>query len=165
MFIDQMKDVTDVWQTTVSVLQLRRRARSQCIVSTTCCIDNNVSIHVKESGFREQGNFCCGIRYPGLWNPEYSLKKIWNPTKDWNPVAGIRNPRHGIQNPRLSWIPSHEPKCQSNQARWEKGRFSIGLGRPHKIIKCFVSYRPPSREGGSVGRARKKKKNEHMIAY
>ena len=31
-------------------------------------------------------------------------------------------------------------------------------------IKCFVSHRPPSREGGSVGRA-KKKKNEHMIAY
>ena len=30
-------------------------------------------------------------------------------------------------------------------------------------IKCFVSYRPPSREGGSVGWA--KKKNEHMIAY
>ena len=25
-------------------------------------------------------------------------------------------------------------------------------------IKCFVSHRPPSREGGSVGRAKKKKK-------
>ena len=24
-------------------------------------------------------------------------------------------------------------------------------------IKCFVSHRPPSREGGSVGRAKKKK--------
>ena len=32
-------------------------------------------------------------------------------------------------------------------------------------IKCFVSHRPPSREGGSVGRAKKKKKNEFMIAY
>ena len=31
-------------------------------------------------------------------------------------------------------------------------------------IKCFVSHRPPSRGGGSVGRA-KKKKNKHMIAY
>ena len=69
-----MKGNTDVWQTTASVLQLRRRARSQCIVSTTCCIDNNVSTHVKESVFREPGNFCCGIRYPGLWNPEYSSK-------------------------------------------------------------------------------------------
>ena len=25
-------------------------------------------------------------------------------------------------------------------------------------IKCLVSHRPPSREGGSVGRAKKKKK-------
>ena len=34
-------------------------------------------------------------------------------------------------------------------------------------IKCFVSHRPPSREGGSVGRAKKNKqtKNEHMIAF
>jgi len=32
-------------------------------------------------------------------------------------------------------------------------------------IKCFVSHRPPSREGGSVGREKKQKKNEHMIAY
>ena len=30
-------------------------------------------------------------------------------------------------------------------------------------IKCFVSHRPPSRDGGSVGRA--KNNNEHMIAY
>ena len=30
-------------------------------------------------------------------------------------------------------------------------------------IKCFVSHPPPSCEGGSVGRAKKKKKNEHMI--
>ena len=28
-------------------------------------------------------------------------------------------------------------------------------------IKCFVSHRPPSREGGLVGRA-KKERNEHM---
>ena len=25
--------------------------------------------------------------------------------KNWNPVRGIRNPRHAIQNSRLSWIP------------------------------------------------------------
>ena len=41
MFIGQMKGNTDVWQTTASVLQLQRRGRSQCIVSTTSCIDNN----------------------------------------------------------------------------------------------------------------------------
>ena len=41
MFIAQMRGNTDVWQTTASVLQLQRRGRSQCIVSTTSCIDNN----------------------------------------------------------------------------------------------------------------------------
>ena len=34
-------------------------------------------------------------------------------------------------------------------------------------IKCFVSHRPPSRDGGSVGRAKNNNNNnnEHMIAY
>ena len=27
-------------------------------------------------------------------------------------------------------------------------------------IKCFISHRPPYREGGSVGRAKKKKKKD-----
>ena len=30
-------------------------------------------------------------------------------------------------------------------------------------IKCFVSHRPPSREGGSVGRAKKKKMNTRRV--
>ena len=109
MSIGQMKGNTDVWQTTASVLKLRRRGRSQCIVSTTCFMDNNVSPHVK---------FC-------LWNPvSWALEsrvqvkesgilpgigiQISNSTdKNWNQVPGIRNPRHGIQKPRLSWIPLH----------------------------------------------------------
>ena len=36
---------------------------------------------------------------------------IQNPSStdnDWNPVSRIRNPRFGIQNPRLSWILLHE---------------------------------------------------------
>ena len=59
----------------------------------------------------------------GLWNPEFwvlesgiQLKEseilltigIQNPSstdKYWNPVPRIRNPRRGIQNPGLSWIP------------------------------------------------------------
>ena len=36
----------------------------------------------------------------GIQNPGFN-------DKDWNPVPGIRNPRRGIQNPRLSWIPLH----------------------------------------------------------
>ena len=33
------------------------------------------------------------------------------------------------------------------------------------LIKCFVSHRHPSREGGSVGWAKNEKKNGHIIAY
>ena len=36
----------------------------------------------------------------GIWNPSYT-------DKDWNPVPGIPNPWHTMQNPRLSWIPLH----------------------------------------------------------
>ena len=36
--------------------------------------------------------------------------------------------------------------------------FSGFFSRQAIPIKCFVSHRPPSREGGSVGRAKKKKK-------
>ena len=59
-----------------------------------------------------------------MWNPESRalefgilLKEsgiplatgIQNPSsadKGWNLVPGIRNPRRGIQNPRLAWIPA-----------------------------------------------------------
>ena len=41
------------------------------------------SPHVRESGFRNSGNFCLGS---GILD------------------FGIQNPRLGIQNPRLSWI-------------------------------------------------------------
>ena len=39
-------------------------------------------------------------------------------TSFWNPEStvlesGIRNPQHGIQNPRLSWIPLHGATCWS----------------------------------------------------
>ena len=125
MFIGQMGGNTDVWQTTALVLRLRRRGHSQCIVSTTCCIDNIVSTHVKESGFLNPDSGIraifaveSGILGFGIQN---TAQRIRNPTKDWNRVPRIRNPRHGIQNPRLSWIPLHEAKCQSNQAGSEKG--------------------------------------------
>ena len=60
-------------------------------------------------------NFTCGIRNPGLWNPENNSRNpnpttigIRNPSstdKEWNPMPGIQNPRRGIQSPRLAWIP------------------------------------------------------------
>ena len=75
-----------------------------------------ISPLVRESGFPNPGKFC-------LWNREFwalesgiQLKEfriplrigIQNPSstdEDWNQLSGIRNPRRGIQNPRLSWIP------------------------------------------------------------
>ena len=52
---------------------------------------------------RIQENFTCGIRNRELWNPEsrFHLQRLDLP------VTGIRNPWHGIQNSRLSWIPLH----------------------------------------------------------
>ena len=51
----------------------------------------------------------CRNTAQGMWNPT----KDWNPEskfhykENWNQVPGIRNPRRGIQNPRLSWIALH----------------------------------------------------------
>ena len=59
-----------------------------------CSIRNSeilCGIHLKESGIQ--------LRI-GIQNPSST-------DKDWNQVAGIRNPRRGIQNPRLCWIPFH----------------------------------------------------------
>ena len=41
---------------------------------------------------------------PGLWNPEYSSRK---PESHWLLKSRLRNPWHGMQNPRLSWILLH----------------------------------------------------------
>ena len=59
---------------------------------------------VRESGFWNPWNFC-------LWNPEswalesgIQLKEsefLGSTWKDWNQVSGLRNPRLGIQNPRI----------------------------------------------------------------
>ena len=66
---------------------------------------------IMESGIRE--NFPCGIRNPGVWNPEYNSA---NPESHNKPLTigiqnpkvprtktGIRNAPRGIQNPSLSW--------------------------------------------------------------
>ena len=76
---------------------------------------------------RKPGNFC-------WWNPESSKFLLWKPeswalelkesgisltigiqnssstNREWNPVPKIRNPRRGIQTPRLFWLPLHETK-------------------------------------------------------
>ena len=60
---------------------------------------------------------CKGSHDPGLWKSRVQLKESRIPLrvelriqKDFNLVPVIRNPRFGIQNPRLSWIPSHGAK-------------------------------------------------------
>ena len=74
-------------------------------------------------GIRNPENFTCGIRTPGFWNLEshYQLESgIQNPSstdKYWNPVIVIRNPQRGVQNPRLSWIPSHG----AIRGQWKNG--------------------------------------------
>ena len=73
----------------------------------------------------------------------------------------------GGQNPaaNLAEIPKFSAAkiLPSNLMRRLSRKDAIVLANP---IKCFVSHCPPSREGGSVGLAKKKKKkmNEHMIA-
>ena len=92
-----------------------------------------LSPDVREYGFRNPRNtslmrtaesgtlFSWGMQNPGLWTPEYSSRTPdsnydWNPKSKFHrqririPVPAIRNPRYGIQNPRLSWIPLYGAK-------------------------------------------------------
>ena len=70
--------------------------------------------------------FARRIRNRGLWSLEYSLRNLES-TDDWypesifqgqkirNPVLEtVKNPRRGIQNPRLSWISLHGSKLMQN---------------------------------------------------
>ena len=93
-------------------------------------------IHVRESGFRNPGNFCQWN--PGVWNPEYSCRNLeshWQLEsgnrvpleKIWNPVTGIRNPRRGIQNPWLSWIPLHMRQTDSLRSNFKRGTLRNSL--------------------------------------
>ena len=119
------------------------------------------------SGIRKY--FARGIQNPGLWNPEYSsrnpkyherigIRNPSSPDKDWNPVPGMGHPRHGIQNPRLSWIPSHGatflgPSANGNeqcriQGRGPEGRAPLFFW-PEGPRKFFFETAPPlfSRSG------------------
>ena len=42
--------------------------------------------------------------------------------KDWNAVPGIRNPRRGIQNPRLSWIPLYGATDSQNYVKEQNSK-------------------------------------------
>ena len=58
---------------------------------------------------------------------------IQNPSstdKDWNQVAGIRNPRRGIQNPRLSWIRLQRSLGRNFYSRKIRGLIGIKVCTP-----------------------------------
>ena len=105
-------------------------------ISEKCLIQGVkiISPNVRESGFPNPGNFCfwnpesgkillleSGILGFGIWKTAQGSRNplrigIQNPSstdKDWNPVPGLQNPRSGIQDLRLSWIPLHRPKIRS----------------------------------------------------
>ena len=98
---------------TTSNVQLRlatcnglRNPENFCLWNPEC---GKICLWNPESGkilLVESGLLGFGIRNPTInWNPD-----IQNPSstdKYWNPVIVIRNPQRGVQNPRLSWIPSH----------------------------------------------------------
>ena len=79
------------------------------------------SAHVRESGFGNPWKFCvwnleswaleCGIKL----NESGILLRIGIQFNVPLEKTGIRNPRRGIQNPRLSWIPLHETKSSTCQ--------------------------------------------------
>ena len=84
----------------------------------------NKSSNVRQSEIPESGKFC-------LWNSEYmQLKESWIPLEigiqntrstenDWNPeyLESRWNPRCGIQNLRLCWIPLHGAKQMKKKDR------------------------------------------------
>ena len=49
--------------------------------------------------------FACGIRYPGLWNPEYNSSNAELP-KNWNPESEIHGVESRIQD-CLGWATFH----------------------------------------------------------
>ena len=64
-----------------------------------------------------------------MWNPEsWALESgIQVPlTKELNPVAGIRDPRHGVHKPRLSWTPLHGAKTR--EEGWDNIQFVVYEG-------------------------------------
>ena len=112
------------------------------------------NLFVRATGFWNPGNF-------GLWNSESEKKCLWNPEyssrnlyshlnaslgiqnpsftdKDWNPVPGIRNPPHGIQNPRLFWIPLRgaNPLSFTNRPFVLKGHLTTVLWK-RKLWFCL----------------------------
>ena len=57
--------------------------------------DSGIREGFASSGIRNPSHFCCGIRNPGLWNPEYSSRDPES-TNDGNPESKFRLKKSGI---------------------------------------------------------------------
>ena len=113
------------WKWTQWIIQNTKRILSR----RKKTLNRFMSPHLRKSGFRNPRTFCLwnpesrkflfvesGILGFGKRNTAQGIRNplmiaIGNPLPNfhwqriWNPVSGIRNPRGGIQNLRLSWIP------------------------------------------------------------
>ena len=104
--------------------------KTEEVKQTWCCLLHalwwNHGNFAQCKGIRE--NFAKGIRIPGFWNPEYSSRnpesqlrlEVLLTNSGIRYLPAIRDPRLGIQNPRLSWIFLHEA---SN--RWNRSSFRL----------------------------------------
>ena len=139
-----------------------------------------LSPHIRESGFQNREIFCWGggdhlesenillvesrILGFGIQNTAQEIRKPlkhWNPESKlpwqglaWNPVPRMGHPRHGIQNPRLSWIPSHGvtslgPSANGNEQWRIQGRGPEGRA-PLFLLFFFETAPPLIRRSGSA---------------
>ena len=94
------------------------------------------SPHIRESGFRNQGNFACGVRNPECWALNCRIQRKEPgiqvpPTKNPDQLPGIRNPQR--QNPRLSWFllmgwhVTHDKYPGGTVREWNCGAFNADV--------------------------------------
>ena len=103
---------TPIWRTWrhVKILQWFARMHNTVVVIGTrqnAMIDRPI-LHLK-LGIPESGIFL--LMESGI-QVTFKIRTQSSTDKDWNSVPGIRNLRHRIQNPRLSWIHLHRASFQ-----------------------------------------------------
>ena len=76
-------------------------------------IRNPESLKYFRQWYLESWKFCLWNSDPGLWNPECSSRISGMPL-----TIGIGDPRRGIQNPGLSWIPLHGATRRCSHPRY-----------------------------------------------
>ena len=83
-------------------------------------IRNPESLKYFRQWYLESWKFCLWNSDPGLWNPECSSRISGMPL-----TIGIGDPRRGIQNPGLSWIPLHGVTRRCSHPRYPRNWNSL----------------------------------------